>query len=547
MFIYHFNRLIRNRFLWIVFAVIVAFAFLSVDSCSFNPGKKPGVAGTLGGEVIDDARLAFAERMVGGERGTAPDTDPMLIETQAWQHLAAIQTANKLGLAATEEEVRQSIRETPVFNTQGQFDVYRFQQLVMQQLGVDVHTYQRMVSDQLSLAKLAQALSSAALISPMELDDEVAALTDSFTIQYATISNEFMHAEIELDDAALQRYFHEHVENFTLPERVAVHYASVMVTNYLPLVTVHDDDILDYYEMNSERYTRPSTNNISVTLPLEEVRDEIMAELALEEARYAASTNMAAFMESFKQCNFDNFAMRARARRMQVASTHLFDAAEYLPLIDAAAQEEFREAAFDLDPTRLDACYTVVNGDDHIYLLMGWTNSPSHTPPFAEQRDKVVPLALAQAREEAFEKLCAAKHAELLQALASSTDFTTAATALSMQTSTSLTFTAYSSGRSPFPAAQEVIPVAIRLRQGQLSEPLIGYSQARLVYVSERQEGDHLSKEIVRPQIRQTLRQRREAALITAWMRWNLERIGFDSNRTTYIVDDDASDTDYEE
>lgn len=181
MFIYHFNRLIHNRVLWILFAVVVAFAFLSVDSCSSTPGGNGPAAGTLGGKPVDAGQFALAERFVGGGRSRPGDMPPALVETQAWQHLAALQAARSLHLDGTPDEIRQAIRETPAFSNQGQFDPRRFQQVIQQSLGVDVGTYQKLMADQIALAKLSQAIGAASLVSPMEIEDELASWTDQFS------------------------------------------------------------------------------------------------------------------------------------------------------------------------------------------------------------------------------------------------------------------------------------------------------------------------------------------------------------------------------
>ena len=67
-----------------------------------------------------------------------------------------------------------------------------------------------------------------------------------------------------------------------------------------------------------------------------------MAELTIEEARFAASTNAAAFMASLGLEDFKTFAWRAQARRLAVASTPLFAEDGFVPGIEPEGQEEFR-------------------------------------------------------------------------------------------------------------------------------------------------------------------------------------------------------------
>ena len=539
MFIYHFNRLIHNRVLWIVFAVIVAFAFLSVDSCSSSLSGNRRHAGTLGGKPVAAERLAFAERFVGGGRNRPADTPPALVETQAWRHLAALHTAQTLGLSSSPEEIRQAIREVPAFSNGEQFDARVYRERVAQALGVSPATYERLMAEQIVLGKLGQLVGAAGLASPMELEDEVAAWTDTFTVQIATLSNRFADAAMDLGMEALQTFYSENRGTFALPDRVGVHYAAIPVTNFCAGVTVPEEDIAEFYDSNASRFTRPSTNDSLTTLPLDEVRSEIVADLTLEEARYAALTNVSAFMESLSMDDFKQFSWRAQARRMEVASTPLFAADGVVPGIETDAQEEFRNAAFDLDPLRLDARYAVVPGKDRVFLLMAWTNSPAYTPAFEDVLDQVRPLALAQARDKAFRRFCDDERARLATALTGMT-FTAAAAVQNLAVSTGITFTVQSAGRMAFPNAQTVIPAAMRLRKGELSEPLSVFGGALLAYIADRQAGDPLTAEMVRPQVREALARRREAALVADWMQWNLDAVGFTSAQAPAAPEDES-------
>jgi hypothetical protein len=527
VFIYHFNRLIHNRVLWIVFAVIVAFAFLSVDSCSSGASGNRLSAGKLGGKTVDAERFAFAERFVGGGRNRAPDISPALVETQAWRHLAALHTARTLGLASSAEEIRQAIREVPAFSNEGQFDARIYRQRIAEALGVSPAIYERMMADQIILGKLGQTVGAASLVSAMELDDEVAAWTDQFTLQYATVSNRMADAAIALDLDALRTFYHENRATFALPDRVGVHYAAMPVSNFNSSVTLYEEDIAEFYENNASLYTRASTNDSLVTLPLAEVRDEIVAELTLEEARYIASTNVAAFLASLAMDDFKQFSWRARARRMDVASTPLFAEDGVVPDIEPEAQEEFRNAAFDLDPLRFDARYAVVPGKHQVYLLMVWTNSPAYTPAFEEIVEQVRPLALAQARQKAFDRLCDDSRARLKEALAQGMTFEAAAAAQALNVSTSFTFAVQSADRMTFPNAQAVIPAVMRLRKGDLSGAIPVFGGALLAYIADREPGDALTTEMIRPQVREALLRRREAALVADWMQWNLDAVGY--------------------
>ena len=71
MVIYHFNRLIRSRILWGFFAVIIAVAFVAVDSC-FKAPQDMQTAGTLNGKKVS---LNQFEQVVQAIRGFGRNRD----------------------------------------------------------------------------------------------------------------------------------------------------------------------------------------------------------------------------------------------------------------------------------------------------------------------------------------------------------------------------------------------------------------------------------------------------------------------------------------
>ena len=50
------------------------------------------------------------------------------------------------------------------------------------------------------LRMLSQTVSSAAWVSPMEMDDTIATYTDNFSAQHAVVSNIFANADIEVTE-----------------------------------------------------------------------------------------------------------------------------------------------------------------------------------------------------------------------------------------------------------------------------------------------------------------------------------------------------------
>ena len=131
MLITQFNKLIRNKFVWTVFAVIIAFFFVgaSVSSrgCSADAGDRRGMEGKLFGENVTSREFAMARYFEMGLRydsALTPEQSAALRE-RTWARLAALRLAEQMGLGATEDEVMQALQQDPSFQVNGAFSPQR--------------------------------------------------------------------------------------------------------------------------------------------------------------------------------------------------------------------------------------------------------------------------------------------------------------------------------------------------------------------------------------------------------------------------------------
>jgi len=522
VFIYHFNRLIRSRILWGFFAVIIAIAFVAVDSCFQSPQDAQS-AGSINGKKIPYPQFeqtVQAIRVFGRNRDN--ETSANVVDRRAWEELAARLTAEKNGMGSVKEEVRNALREVPGFQGPNGFDINRYPEQ-----GLTPAMYESLVAHKLALMKNASLVDSATWVSPMELDDELAAMTDRFTVQAATISNRYAEAEMRLSDDDLRKFYEENKASFALPDRVAVRYVAIPVSNYMAHVSVPEDDLLEYYDSHAETYTRTATNNTTEPIPFAEVRDKILAELQLDEARYCASTAITYTIYGKLADAGDNaLQIMAEQANIPLKTSPLFAADDTLYWVENS--KEFVDAAFELDPDRSDSRFGIVKGDNFVYVIERTVFEAAHTPTYEAVLDDLRPRALAKARSEAFKDYVKELRTELRALMDQGKSFADAAKAKALNVSTSLTYTVNEIQNQSFPNSFSIAYGAMTLRKGELSEAIpVSASQSLLVHVQDRQPGDALAAEMMRAQVRADIARRRYSALFSDWLRWNLGRQDF--------------------
>ena len=537
MFIYHFNRLIRNRILWGIFALMIAVAFVSVDSCFRDPDQSQ-TAGTLNGKKITTQhfdQIVMALRGFGRYRDN--ETAANVIDKRAWQQLAARSISEKNGLKSTSEEVRSALREVPTFQGANGFDLDRYRMILADQ-GITPAIYESVVAHQLAMMKCSALVESATWIAPMEIEDELAALTDIFTVHVATLSNRFATVEMRLTEQNLKAFYEENKASFALPERVAVRYIAIPVTNFLPFVKVPEDDLQEYYDSHTEKYTRTTTNAVTEPIPYSEVREKILSELQLDEARYCASTALTfKVYGTLGGTKLNALEAIALQDNLQIRTSPLFGLEDPLVWVDDA--KAFTAAAFELEPEREDARYGIVKTDSTIYVIERAQHSPAHTPTYEAVLNELRPRAMEKARSEAFQSYVKELRADIRQKLDGGKSFMEAAQASKLNVSTAMTYTVSNVQAQQFEHKMAIAYGAMKLQKGELSEALpVSVTTSLLVYMQNRQVGDALTAEMMRAQVRTGLARRYGSDLFAEWLTWNLGRQAFKPMRP--LLDDEA-------
>lgn len=539
MFIYHFNRLIRNRVLWGIFAIFTALAFVGAGSCMRQPQKGQS-AGKINGRSItyNDFRLAVrAIRGFGQNRDN--ETSAAVVDRRAWEHLAANELIEEDGLKPGAKEVQNALREAQPFQGPNGFDINRYRAIIQQQ-GFTPALYEKLVSQQLSLSKSAALVQTANWVSPMELEDKLAGMTDQFTVRTVAISNKFADAKMNLTNDDYLKFYEENKESFALPDQVSVRYIEVPVSNYMASITLTKDDMLSYYDDNIDAYQRTTTNNTTETIPFAQVKNKVEDALKLEQALYCAETNLKftiyGALAGGKTITLES---TAKDKGVEIKNSPLFSATDQLPW--AQNGEEFIATAFELNPEREDSRYGVVAGKDVVYVLEQLKKSDAHTPKFEKVLNKIRPQALAKARNEAFSDYTEKLSEEMSEILKTGKSFADAANAKAMNVSTSITYSVSTIRNQQFENSFSIAYGCMALKKGEISKAIpTSITESLLVYVEDRKPGDALSAEMMRPQVRSGIARHRATDIFSEWLKWNLKQQNFKPTRP--LLDEDKKD-----
>lgn len=551
MVIHQFNKLIRNKWIWGAFAIAIsaffAFDFLVADLGRSEPSAGgSSAAGTLGGEKVNaQVFLDIAEEIRGFGQQRDWKRPAGEVNRAAWESYAALAVAGKDGLEATDAEVSAMIRNDRSFQQNGGFSFALYQALLRQN-GLTPERFEAYLKRRVTLMRIGQAvLSSAAWASPMELDQAIADMTDTFTVKVAKFTQEKKDADaVKVDDAALKKWYEENKKSLELPERVKIRFVKYNAADPMVLakMTVTEDEMRDRYDVTIDKYTSTDTNGVETVKKFEEVKAGIEKELRQIAAVQYFETNLNARVYGDSPvAAAERLAAVAKADGAKVETSDWFsvDGGYQEGFMKHASQifpgvQGFSEVVAELDPSSEDLRYGIITSEKAVWLIEKAETSPKHVPTFEEAKDAIRPRALRDAKADAFKasvEAIAKKGAKAVEAVKG--------------VSTNLMFTVADlrNGAPAFENQMAVARAAMKLKKGEVSEfTLTGTGRAILVVCEDRVAGDAAKAMVLRSQVRDDLAMLQLRQIPDAWKKWNLERIGFEPGEISSVEIEDEQE-----
>ncbi len=548
MVIHHFNRIIRNKWVWGVFAVLISL-FFAFDFILDGRGDSRGSdgAGTIGGEKVSSAKFDEARKDVIAEfrlqyGREIPIKSPQL-NKMAWSRLTMLKVAADMKLAVSDEDVQETI--TKSFSGEAGAFNNDFYKNVCQMLGWQSKDFEEFIRRQIQIQRVLSVVDSSSWISPLEISGGVRDATDKITVRIARFRHKNADS-VKLDDAAFKAYYESHTNSFALPALTAVRYVRVPLKNVEIKLT--DEELRTHFEDTIDRY---GTNTF------ETVKAQVESDLRGEKLRAAVEDactplyNRVCADTSPEALAVDQLAKLAKEEGLKVETSGQFSISGkqfvkgFMVNIDSVLPEcrDFTSEVSEIDPAEPSMRYHAFAGSNAVYVVGLATNlcTEPRIPSFEEVKGvkSIRDDALADLKEQDFKK-GVDKVREAVLADLKKTSKLDPKLFGDANVSTSITFVAQSAMRSgAFPDAYSIIPAAVRLAKGELSElvttGLPGHGV--VVYVEDRQPGEDaanarsqfkvgIQRELERPDGGFFVINRMMRPQAQAWCEANMARLG---------------------
>jgi peptidyl-prolyl cis-trans isomerase D len=189
--------------------------------------------------------------------------------SQLVQETLLVQAGHRLGLEATDAELRRQIQSYPAFQENGRFNEKRYF-WILSQNRMSPQDFEAQERQNLLLRKVIQEVTSFAKVSDAELQEVFRIANEQVDVNYLAVSPDRFLARQNPGDEAVARYYKENETEFRLPARARVKYLLFRTKDYLNRVKLTPGAVEDFLKEHQDEYTRPTVirvRQILLTLP----------------------------------------------------------------------------------------------------------------------------------------------------------------------------------------------------------------------------------------------------------------------------------------
>jgi hypothetical protein len=308
---------------------------------------------------------------------------------------------------------------------------------------------------------------------------------------------------------------------------------------------VSDAEIEEYYSEYVEDFSTTDTNGEFVVSPLDEVRTNVVQILARKRAAAGARDGSIRLVKALMPDRYGNaLSMDQVAGNMglTISTSEFFAIDQELTNLEVGL--DFNRTAFGLNPNDPEGYYSdSITGTNAVYVIAPGIRRESRIPEFEEVVDGVMPFAQRLAELKAFDSKMEDIREKLSKSIEGGGTFDDSLKDLSMGTSTTVTFSAYSAVPEEMEYYEELVPAVIVMDKGELSEAIFTEQGALLAYVSDRRAGDMSSMDFIRIQLLNRVDQVRSGMVMEDWERHVLAQAGkVDLMRSASTADEDKAE-----
>ena len=263
----------RNWLKWSLAIVVVSFVLLYIPS--FLNDSTQGAAGnavvaTVDGHEITAARFrrVYQQQMQQYRQSYGANVDERLLRQlgidqrivqQMIQEEASLAEAGRLGITASDAEVRERILTFPAFQENGQFiGDQRYRQILQMQMPpMRPNEFEDQIRRAIVNVKLEAALTAWITVADSDVETEFRKRNEKVKLAVVSFPADKSREGLTASDDEIAKYFDEHKESYRIGQKRKVRYLLIDQQTLLAKATVTGQQIERSYNDNIQQYSTP--------------------------------------------------------------------------------------------------------------------------------------------------------------------------------------------------------------------------------------------------------------------------------------------------
>jgi len=370
---------------WSLAIVILAFIVLYIPSfLKTDTARNNDVVASVEGREITVGRFrqAYQRQMQAYRAQFGSDIDERMLKQlgidqrivqQMIEEETALAEASRLGITATDEEVRARIAAMPGLQENGQFvGEQRYAQILqMQNPPLTPGDFEGEIRRAITTDKLRAALTNWITVSDKEVEDEFRRRNEKVKLAVVSFPADKFREGLDATDAELNAYYDAHKNDLKIPEKRKVKYALVDMQAIRNTITVSPDDIKRSYEDNGQQYSTPEQVRASHILLKTDGKEDAAVKKQAEEllARAKAGADFAKLATQYSEDT---------ASKVKGGDLDFFPKGQMVP--------EFDKVAFSLKPGEIS---DVVRSQFGYHIIKVTDKKPAAKKTLEEVRPQI--------------------------------------------------------------------------------------------------------------------------------------------------------------
>ncbi|WP_071889671.1 MULTISPECIES: peptidylprolyl isomerase [Arsenophonus] len=270
-------RRITNSYLFKTLIIIIIFTFIFQNISGYLINNSNNQAAIVNGTVISQLQLqqAFQKEKIAlkelmdtySDDSNNYNDNIKILKNKTLERLIIKtllnQYSSKLGLTASDNQIKKDIYNMEIFHTNGKFDNEKYR-AILYKYNIKANNFAKEIKQNLMNQQIYNIYINDEFVLPEEVKFYTKLVVQKRQIKTATLLIDNYKSKQIIKNKELQDYYNKHQNDFLSPKQVKVSYIKLDIDSQRNNIVILDEEIKKYYEEHITNFIQPSQKHYSM-------------------------------------------------------------------------------------------------------------------------------------------------------------------------------------------------------------------------------------------------------------------------------------------